>query len=361
MNSVKSVGVILLFSILFIFVSGCGEKGAITAPTEPTIHPKLRVVGNEIRDENNNRTIFRGVNAIDPAWMDRYYGYWNSEYFQKMKEWGVKIVRIPVHYPAFKWFEQREKGSYLHLLDQGVEWAASRGIYSIIDFHSIGWPPTGEWSNSWDDPDWGQFYKFTTQELKDFWITISKHFANDSRIAFYDLFNEPAKDLPNGLNTSLDAWLEWRDFAETLIDLVHENDPDRLVLVGGLQFSYDIRHVKDYPVRRPNVVYSVHIYPWSLLPGDWHADWDTAFGNVASSVPILVGEVGFDPNASDDEGMRGTPESFGIPLLDQYLEPQNIGWLAWNFGPRWLPCLVSDWNYTPTVSGSFFRDRLLSH
>lgn len=363
MSSMKGGWVVLtLLGVISVaFLIGCGCSVSNTTPTEPSVLPKLIVIGNEICDENNNRVIFYGVNAIDPAWMDQYYKHWDADYFQKMKEWGVKIVRIPVHYPAFKWYEQKENGSYLRLLDQGVEWAASRGIYTIIDFHSIGWPPSGEWQQSpWNDPNWGQIYQFTSQDLRDFWATISKHFANDSRIAFYDLFNEPAKDLPNGQNTSLEAWIEWRDMAESLIDVIRENDPHRLILVGGLQFSYDIRHVKDYPVRRPNVVYSVHIYPWSLMPGDWHANWDTAFGNVASSVPILVGEVGFDPNASD-EGMRGTPENFGIPLIDQYLKPRNIGWLAWNFGPEWSPTLVSDWNYTPTVSGSFFKDRLSSH
>lgn len=345
-----------LSGLSFVFLSGCGGGGGVHSTI--TYLPRLQVVGNEIRDEKGSRLILKGVNILDPASMVQYYKHWEPGYFRKIKEWGAKIIRIPVHYPAFKWFEEKEKGSYIRLLDQAVEWASREGIYSIIDFHSIGWPPTGEWQNTqWEDPNWGQIYKFTTQELKDFWDKISKHFANDTRIAFFDLFNEPAKGLPNGSDTSLQAWLEWRDLAEQLIDIVRKNDPNRIVLVGGLQFSYDIRYAKDYPVRREQVVYSVHIYPWSLMQGDWHADWDTAFGNYSSSIPILVGEVGFDPNATD-EGMKGTPENFGIPLIDQYLAPRNIGWLAWNFSPEWPPCLLSNWNYEPTVSGSFFKERL---
>ncbi len=334
---------------------GCQKKPAVNSL------PRLQVVGNEIRDEDGNRIIFYGVNAIDPAWLKMYYHHWGVAYFQKMKEWGVKIVRLPVHFPAYKWFEAKEKGSYRRLLREAVDWAGSQGIYSIIDFHAIGYPPTGEWQvGQAEDPNWGQIYQFTPAELKGFWQEIAQEFANDSRIAFYDLFNEPAKGLPSGQNTSLDAWLEWRDFAESLIDIIRQYDKERLVLVGGLQFSYDLRYVRDYPIRRGGVVYSVHIYPWSLLPGDWHANWDTAFGNLTDCVPILVGEVGFDPNAND-EGMRGTPEDFGIPLIDGYLAPKGIGWLAWNFGPEWTPALVSDWNYTPTVSGSFFRERMLRY
>lgn len=347
----------LLLVLFAALLPGCGCR---KTPQTSGL-PRLFVVGNEIRDENNNQIVFYGVNAIDPAWLSLYYRHWEAAYFQKMKDWGVKIVRIPVHYPAYRWFEEKEKGSYIRLLRQGIEWAANEGIYTVIDFHAIGYPPSGEWQQTqWEDPNWGQIYQFTPQELCDFWTTISKEFANDSRIAFYDLFNEPAKELPGGQNTTLEAWLDWRNMAESLIDLIRENDPQRLVLVGGLQFSYDLRYVKDYPVRRPGVVYSVHIYPWTLLPGEWHAVWDTAFGNLAFYVPILVTETGFEPNATED-AMRGTPEDFGIPLIDGYLKPRNIGWLAWNFGPEWPPCLVSDWDYTPTISGSFFRERMLAH
>ncbi len=319
--------------------------------------PRLKVVGNEIQDESGNQVVLYGVNAIDPAWMEKYYHHWDATYFEKMKEWGVKIVRIPVHFPAYRWFEETQPGSYIRLLEQGIEWAARNGIYSVIDFHAIGYPPTGEWQSYGEDPNWGQIYQFTPEELKEFWRRIAQEFAHDARIAFYDLFNEPAKDLPNGQNTALDAWLEWRNMAEELIDIIREYDPQRLFLVGGLQFSYDLRYARDFPVRREGVVYSTHTYPWSMMPGDWHANWDTAFGMVSQYVPVIVGEVGFDPDAPD-EGMRGTPESFGIPLLDGYLKPRNIGWIAWNFGPEWPPCLVADWNWTPTVAGSFFRERM---
>ncbi|MGC8842877.1 MAG: glycoside hydrolase family 5 protein [bacterium] len=344
---------------LVVLVAGCGGGGGGISQSVSSL-PRLQVVGNEIRDENGNRLVLKGVNALDPASMVKYYNHFGEEYFKKMREWGAKIVRIPVHYPAFKFFEKIEEGSYLRLLDQAVEWSARNGMYVVIDFHSIGWPPTGEYQKvQTPDPNWGQIYYFTASELKDFWKRVSRHFANDSRIAFFDLFNEPAKGLPNGQDTSLQAWLEWRDFAENLIDIIRENDPKRLVLVGGLQFAYDIRYAKDYPIRRDGVVYSVHIYPWSLMPGDWHANWDTAFGNNASVRPILVGEVGFDPN-STEEGLKGTADDFGIPLIDEYLKPRNIGWLAWNFSPEWTPCLLLNWNYEPTASGSFFKDRLPS-
>ncbi|MGQ9780184.1 MAG: cellulase family glycosylhydrolase [Bacillota bacterium] len=329
--------------------------------TMPVTHQPLRVEGNRILDGENRQVIFRGVNAVDPASMDQYYHHWDEEYFEAMRSWGVTLVRIPVHNPAYKWYENREPGSYLRLLDWGVAWAAERGMYVVIDFHAIGYPPTGEWQQTeFEDPNWGQIYQFTPQDLHDFWAAVSAHYAGDNRIAFYDLFNEPAKDLPNGLDVSPGAWAAWRALAESLIDEIRANDRNRVVVVGGLQFAYDLSNVPTDPVNRDNVVYSTHVYPWSLMPGDWRKDWNGAFGNTATSKPVIAGEVGFDPQADPNSGMYGTVENFGVPLVDNYLEPRGIGWLAWNFSPEWPPTLLADWFYTPTVSGEFFRQRLLA-
>lgn len=323
--------------------------------TEKTKMPWIYVHANEIRnDQTHTKIIFHGANSIGVVELNDYYDHWNEEYFQKMKDWNINIVRFPIHYPSFKYYEDREPGSFLELLDRGIEWAARRGIYSIIDFHSCGWPLTGEYFGGGFDSNWGRnIYDFTPQELRDFWRTISTYFANDSRIAFYDLFNEPAKEDINtpsaiGDNVTLNAWLEWKDFSEELIDIIREKDPDRAVLVGGLQFSYYLNHVLNYPIEREDVAYSVHVYNTT----NWLYTWDDAFGQVSQYFAILIGEVGFEEE--DDES------TFADPFLD-YLDQKEIGWLAWNFGPEWTPKLFSDWNFNPTYAGTYFYNRFLSY
>ncbi|MEM1509308.1 MAG: cellulase family glycosylhydrolase [Thermofilaceae archaeon] len=350
---VFALGVIAIITclILLIFRPYLFEKEEFSRSRLPALY----VQENKILDEYGNQIIFHGVNSVGVSEMIYYYGKWDEKYFEKMKEWNVKIVRFPIHYASYAWYEEHKPGYYLRVLDQGIEWAARNGIYSIIDFHSCGWPVTGEYFGGGYDSNWGRdIYAFTPEELKEFWGKVSKYFANDTRIAFYDLFNEPAKEDPNvggvGDDISLGAWLEWRDFAEELIDIIRKNDPNRVVLVGGLQFSYYVNHAVDYPIRRPNVVYSIHIYNNT----NWMVSWDEAFGNASSSIPVLVGEVGFDP---EDPNIGGTVENFARPLLD-YLEQKSIGWLAWNFSPEWSPKLLLDWNYTPTVSGEFFYEKL---
>lgn len=360
--TVFSALIIIGLSITAILTFAPGEEQttpqtppAEEPPLERTRLPRIYVQGSDILDENGNKVVFHGVNSIGVGELIYYEEKWNEEYFEKMSEWNVRIVRLPIHYASYWWNEQQNPGSFLRMLDQGIEWAAKHHIYSIIDFHSCGWPPTGEYFGGEYDHNWHRnIYEFTPEELKDFWDTVSRYFAGDTRIAFFDLFNEPAKENPNtggvGDDISVEAWLEWRDFAEGLIDIIRANDPERAVLVGGLQFGYNIMHTANYPIRRENVVYSVHVYKNT----DWMTSWDVAFGNLAGRVPILLGEVGFDPN---DPRNPATVEDFARPFID-YLDSKNIGWVAWIFGPVWGPSLISDWEGTPTEAGAFFKERL---
>jgi lysophospholipase L1-like esterase len=49
--------------------------------------------------------------------------------------------------------------------------------------------------------------------------------------------------------------------------------------------------------------------------------------------------------------------SYG-PNLVTFLEERHISWTAWNFDTDWSPTLISDWSFTPTEQGRFFRNVL---
>ena len=79
--------------------------------------PYIQVKGNKFVDSLGNTILFRGVSISDPDKIE-HQGYWNKDLFVKLKEFGVKLVRIPVH--PVSWHERTKEG-YLHLLDQAVE------------------------------------------------------------------------------------------------------------------------------------------------------------------------------------------------------------------------------------------------
>ena len=98
------------------------------------ILPLIKVNGNKFVNPEGKTLLFRGLSISDPDKIERQ-GHWNKSHFEKVKETGAMIVRIPVHPVAWR---ERTPEKYLELLDQAVEWCTDLGMYVIIDWHTIG-------------------------------------------------------------------------------------------------------------------------------------------------------------------------------------------------------------------------------
>jgi endoglucanase len=81
--------------------------------------PLISVKGNKFMNSSGDTMMFRGLAIADPDKLDDQ-GHWNKAHFEKIKEMGANIVRIPVHPVAWR---ERTPEKYLQL---------------IIDWHSIG-------------------------------------------------------------------------------------------------------------------------------------------------------------------------------------------------------------------------------
>jgi endoglucanase len=95
--------------------------------------PLIQVKGNKLVSSKGDTVLFRGLAISDPDKLDDQ-GHWNKKHFEKMKEMGAMIVRIPVHPIAWR---ERTPEKYLALLDQAVEWSTELEMYIIIDWHSM--------------------------------------------------------------------------------------------------------------------------------------------------------------------------------------------------------------------------------
>ena len=141
--------------------------------------PLISVKGNRFVDPTGQPMLFRGVNIADPDKVDSQ-GHWNKELFEKVKETGANVVRIPVHPAAWRGRGAKE---YLALLDQAVEWSTDLGIYVDIDWHSIGNLKEGVFESP--------IYETSLPETLNFWRTIAAHYKGNHTVAFFELFNEP--------------------------------------------------------------------------------------------------------------------------------------------------------------------------
>ncbi|UII19440.1 glycoside hydrolase family 5 protein [Fulvivirga ligni] len=305
---------------------------------------QIRVDGKHFVDESGEVIVFRGLDTSDPDKLASE-GHWNRRYFEEMADWGANMVRFPVHPGAWR---HRGEQEYLKLLDQGVQWAGEQGMYVMIDWHSIG--------NLKEEKFHGKGYVTTFKETKQFWDTISKHFKGNNTVAMLELFNEPTTR--NGEYGSI-TWQEWKPMMEEIIKLIRDNGNDAIPLVAGFNWAYDLTVVKDNPIEAEGIAYVSHPYP-QKREKPWFTAWTEDWGFVAEKYPVILTEVGFcGPNDRGAHIPVISDESYG-EALDEYCDKHGISYMVWVFDAQWSPMLISDWDFTPTTQGKYFKKSLQS-
>jgi aryl-phospho-beta-D-glucosidase BglC (GH1 family)/lysophospholipase L1-like esterase len=297
----------------------------------------------------------RGVNIADP---DKLFiqERWNRRLFEEIADWGANTIRLPVHPMGWR---KRGPDWYLERIDEAVFWANSLGLYLIMDWHSIGNLKTQMFQHP--------MYQTSMAETRDFWRRIAFRYRDVPTVAVYELFNEPTDNfIGNGAGSlgPLD-WESWRETLEELVDIVQVYDPVSISLVGGMNWAYNLEPVAQMPVRRDGIAYASHAYPQKANPDEntrqaFHDAWQKNWGFVAETYPVIATEIGWvredGYNAHvpviDNDGTYG-------PNLVRFMEERGISWTVWNFDVDWSPTMISDWDFTPTEQGAFFRDVML--
>ncbi|MFC2090789.1 glycoside hydrolase family 5 protein [Bacteroidota bacterium] len=299
----------------------------------------ISVKGNIFVSESGKKMIFQGVNIRDPHQL-KEDGVWTKAHFEKAKDWGSDLVRLPVHPGAWN---NRGEQAYLELLDEAVTWAGELGMYLIIDWHSIGNLSEAKFQNP--------MYNTTFEETKEFWNTISKHFKDEPIVAMYELYNEPTV---SGKNFGNMSWKTWKKMNVEMIELIRKNDPKTVILVAGFNWAYDLTPIKDDAIDMENIAYVSHPYP-EKRDQPWEEKWEEDWGFVAKKHPVILTEIGF---ALPDERGAHVPvkgdETYGNALVD-FCNARGVSWVVWCFDNRWSPFMYTG-DYEPTRQGAFFRD-----
>ena len=300
--------------------------------------PLISVKGNKFVNPAGETVLFRGLSISDPDKIESQ-GHWNKHHFEKVKEMGAMLVRIPVHPVAWR---GRTPEKYLKLLDQAVEWCTELGMYIIIDWHSIG----NLDMELFQDP----MYNTSKQETYQFWRTISQHFAGNNTVAFYELFNEPTS-YRGQLGTV--SWMEWKKINENMISLIRSYDTETIPLVAGFDWAYDLTPLRENPINAEGIGYVTHPYS-NKRSRPWEPKWEEDFGFAADSYPIIATEFGFELK----DGETITQDHYGNRIVG-YLEGRGISWMCWCFDPEWGPRLLKSYdNYELTGTGEFIKKAL---
>jgi endoglucanase len=303
----------------------------------------IRVKGNKFIDSDGREFVFRGVNIADPDNVTKQ-GHWNKAFFQEVKNWGANIVRIPIHPRTW---QALGKEKYLYLIDQGVNWANEMGLYVIIDWHSIGNLRTEMYQSAG--------YETTRKETFEFWRTMANHYKGNNTVAFFELFNEPTTYKGQ---LGLCSWAEWKAMNEEMIGIIRANGGTAIPLIAGFNWAYDLSEIAKNPIKAEGIGYVSHPYPMKR-PKPWEAQWTKDWGFVKDKYPLILTEIGFSLKDEPGDHIPVTDDGAYGDAITKYCDRKGISWVVWVFDQRWAPRMFSDWDFTPTTQGKYFKKAML--
>ena len=240
--------------------------------------------------------------------------------------------------------------NYPALVDDAIPWAEMAGMDVFLDLH---WSDRGVLGSC--PPSAGCQQLMPDANSLTFWSQVAARYQNDGRVAF-ELYNEP-HDV---------RWDVWRNGGPTfqgwqavgmqqLYDAVRATGAQNLVVIGGLDWAYDLSGVPANRITGYNIVYATH--PYTSTDGTLRppSDWDRAFGSLTRTDPVVATEFGVlnDTACTTDYDSQ----------LIQYADAHFAGWTAWAWYPGGctFPAIVNDWAGTPSATGAVVQTALLGY
>lgn len=304
------------------------------APTTPAASVTWSTSGNKI-SRNGSQYKIRGLVRPSMEWDCSGFNI-TREDIKRMKAWSANAIRLAVIDTLWnngtangKDLCGNTKGgaaSYQRSVKRVVNWILQEGMDVILDLHYVSGMPTTAHTDFW---------KAITQDS----------FFKDTRI-IYELYNEPTGDA-----AALKTWMQ------TTVTAIRLNAPNNLILVGGVDWSYDISYYVSNPVTGGAIAYVTHPYAFKTTSRQ------TAYLTPAASIPVVATEFG---TARVDGTSDVKPTDCTASIYSDYItefEGAGMSWTSWAWiVDEWgcgFPQLLSDYSGTPNAIGKPVHDQLL--
>jgi endoglucanase len=323
--------------------SGDGRTGCAAAPTVPVAPGGYYVNGNTVCTVDGRPHLFHGVARPSLEWSSGGEGLLAAD-FQRMASWKANVVRVPLNQDFWLAASPLHDPNYPLLVDQVVKWAEAAGMDVILDLH---WSDAGTLGQCPGTNGCQQ--KMADRNSVTFWSEVASRYAGDGRVMF-ELYNEPH-------DVTWDVWLAGGYTGDgyqaagmqKLYDTVRSAGADNLVIIGGLDWAYDLSGVPEHRVVGYNIAYATH--PYASSGSERRSRfWDIYWGGLTATDPVIVTEFGDTRTCADD---------YAREVLD-YADAHAAGWTAWAWFPRGcdFPSLLTDWKATPSVLGASIQAAL---
>jgi hypothetical protein len=299
------------------------------------------VDGPTIYDAQGRPHLFHGLDrpSLEWAWTGDHL---SPDDYRLMASWKANVVRLSLNQGFWLAGSSVYAAGYERLVEQNVANIEAEGMDVILDLH---------WSDRGDLTSKPAQQRMADQNSVTFWRAVAEKFKGDGRVIF-ELYNEP-HDV---------EWSVWKNGGasgdgftvagmQALYNAVREAGAYNLVIIGGLRFAFDLSGVPQNRIQGYNIVYATHPYNYAdkLQP-----TWNTAWGFLAASDPIIVTEFG------DTTGSCSS--AYNSQVID-YATSHRMSWTgwAWYVSGCAFPSLIADWSGTPTAAGQVAKNALLAY
>ncbi|MEN9612962.1 MAG: hypothetical protein RLZZ628_3776 [Bacteroidota bacterium] len=301
-------------------------------PTPLAANGRLKVINRQLCNEAGTPIQLRGMSTHGLQWFGNCSSLASTQALAT--QWGCDVLRAAMYV---------DEGGYLSnrtgikaQMDNIIDWSEQTGMYCIVDWHIL----------NPGDPN------AHTADAIDFFKQEAQRNAGKKHV-IYELCNEP-----NGV-----SWSSVKSYAEQIIPVIRQYDPEAIILVGTPNWSGTPGDVTANPITGANaynIMYTFHFYAGSHYTQSY-------ISTVLQTVPLFVSEWG----TSNYSGNGGNDYTNAQNWLNLFAgaNPSNIkvSWCNWSFCDKGESsaalntgaCGNGGWNNTST-SGAWVKEHLLS-
>jgi endoglucanase len=280
--------------IVLLFLVSCSMSNAQFVKK----HGQLSVKGTQLVDKDQNPIVLRGMSFGWHSIWPRFYNAGAVNWLKK--DFNCNIVRAAMGVEIGEKPYLKEPEFSKEKIKAVVDAAIQADIYVIIDWHS---------------------HNINLNEAKDFFAEMSRLYGKHPNI-IYEIFNEP----------DYETWEEVKAYSEEVIQVIRENDPDNIILVGCPRWDQDIHlPAADPIIGYNNLMYTMHFYAAT------HEKWlrDRTDEAIKSGLPVFI---------SESAGMEASGDG---PLNDvawqeyiDWMEARKLSWITWSVSDKDETCSI---------------------
>lgn len=214
--------------LCLVILCSCSSRKSFDGKDRPSSRGRLQVIDSQLCGEDGKPVILRGISSYGVSTSERYIT--DETFYDLSHVMGVNVFRMAMYtygMGVVGYCTGGDKEKLYGLMMDGVNYAEKNDMYVILDWHIL------------SDGDPNRYI----DDAEDFFNRISLECKNRKHV-IYEICNEPNKV----------EWQQVKDYADTIIPIIRNNDPDSVIIVGTPDWSSRVDIAADDPLDYPNLL-----------------------------------------------------------------------------------------------------------